>query len=158
MRNVRALLALPLLLAVMGAAPRAGAAADDDMGILLDAIRANKKALVAVNLNLTPDEATKFWPVYDKYQGEIAAVQDRLVKVIDDYNAHYQNLSDEDGTRIVRDFLAAEADRAKVRQSYAAPFGEALPGKKVARLYQIENKMDAVLRYQIAEVIPVIAQ
>jgi hypothetical protein len=157
MWNPRTLLAIPLVLAFAGVAP-AGAAEADEIDALLNAIRANKKALVAVNLKLTDAEAARFWPVFDKYQAELAAVQDRLAKVVEDYTAHFATLSNEDGNRIVRDYLAAEADRAKVRQAYAAPFAEAVPGKTVARFYQIENKMDAVLRYDLAAVIPVIEE
>jgi hypothetical protein len=152
----RTFLAIPFLFALAAGHVSADAATSDELDALLSAIRANKKALIAVNLQLSEAEGAKFWPVYDKYQGELAAVQERLAKVVEDYSAHFATLSDEDGTRIVRDFLAAESDRAKVRQSYAAPFGEVLPGKKVARFYQMENKMDAVLRYALAEVIPVI--
>jgi len=155
MWKARTLPALALLVALAGGTA-AGAAADDETTALVNAIRANRKALVAVNLRLTDAEAAKFWPVYDRYQAELAAVQDRLVEVIDDYSARFATLTDEDGNRIVRDFLACEADRAKVRQSYAAPFAEALPGKKVARFYQIENKMDAVLRHELAQAIPVV--
>jgi hypothetical protein len=68
---------------------------------------------------------------------------------------NYKNLSDEKATTIVTDYLTVEEDRAKLRRSYLPEFSKALPGRKVARLYQIENKMDAVLRYELAEEIPV---
>ena len=57
---------------------------------LLNAIRANRKALVAVNLKLTDDEAAKFWPVYDRYQKDLNAIGDRLLGVIQDYGARLE--------------------------------------------------------------------
>jgi len=67
-------------------------------------------------------------------------------------------LTDEKAMQIVKDYLAVEADRVKVRQDNLPAISAALPGKKVARFYQIENKMDAVVRYKLAETIPVVAQ
>ena len=154
MRTARVLLAALCILIVAGSAI-AGEAADADIDVLRDSIRANKKALVAANLALTDDEAKAFWPVYDRYEGELKAVNDRLLKVIEDYMTNYKGLADDKATTIVTDYLTVEEDRAKLRRSYLPEFSKALPGRKVARLYQIENKMDAVLRYELAEEIPV---
>ena len=114
--------------------------------------------MVAVNLRLTDEEAARFWPVYDRYQQDLAGVQDRLVKVIDDYTASFRNLSDEKAMKLVEDYLAAEADRAKVRRDHLAELAKTIPGRKVARFYQIENKMDAVVRYDLAATIPVVEE
>ena len=154
MHTARVLLTT-LCMLVVAASAIAGEAADADMDILRDSIRANKKALVAANLALTDDEAKAFWPVYDRYEGELKAVNDRLLKVIDDYMANYKGLADDKATTIVTDYLTVEEDRAKLRRSYLSEFSKTVPGRKVARFYQIENKMDAVLRYDLAEEIPV---
>lgn len=136
----------------------AGTADAANLQILLDTIRANRKALVAANLQLTDAEATAFWPLYDKYQAELNAVQDRAAKVIQEYTAAFPNLSDEKALQLANDWLAAEADRVKIRQTYLPQFEKVLPGRKVVRFYQIENKMDAVIRYDLAEEIPVVEQ
>jgi len=54
----------------------------------------------------------------------------------------------------LRDFPALE--RIKLRQSYLPQFGKILPGRTVARFFQIENKIDAVIRYDLASTIPVV--
>ena len=100
----------------------------------------------------------KFWPVYDRYQGELNAVHDRLVKVIEDYTATSATSPTSAPMKLVEDYLAVEADRAKVRRAYLAEFAKVLPGRKVARFYQIENKMDAVVRYDLAAEIPVVEE
>jgi hypothetical protein len=145
-------------MAVRAAPPPTGQAAQANLDVLLDAIRSNRKALVAVNLKLTDDEAAKFWPVYDRYQKEINAVGDRLVGVIQDYTANFSGLSDDKAMKLVDDYLAAEADRVKVKRAYVDEFAKTLPGRKVARFYQIENKMDAVIRYNLAATIPVVEE
>lgn len=129
-----------------------------NLEILRDTIRANKKALVAVNLKLSDEEAAQFWPVYDRYQQGLTEVHDRLVKVIEDYTAHLHDLSNEKALTLVDEYLSVEADRANVRRSYLGEIAKALPGRKVARFYQVENKMDAVLRYDLAAAIPVVEE
>jgi hypothetical protein len=142
--------------AVRAAEPGPTATGEADLQVLLDTIRANRKALIGVNLNLTSEEAAKFWPVYDRYQQEIGALGDRLVAVIEDYTAHFRDLSNDKALQLVEDYLAVEADRLKVRRAYLSEFAKILPGRTVARLYQIENKMDAVIRYDLAATIPVV--
>jgi hypothetical protein len=149
-----------LLIAVLcAAAPAfAGSAADTDFEILRDTIRANKKALVAASLTLTDAESDAFWPLYDRYEAELKAVNDRLVKVIEDYTKHYATLSDEQARKLSEDYLAVEEDRAALRRKYFGDFTKVLPGKKAARFYQIENKMNAVVRYDLASTIPVVEE
>jgi hypothetical protein len=147
-----------LMLLVLFAAPAraAGEAAKTNLEILRDTIRVNKKALVAANLDLTDPEAAKFWPVYDRYQADLIVVHDRLVKLIQVYTASFRDLSNEKAMQLVEEYLSVEAARVELRRIYLGEFAKALPGKKVARFYQIENKMDAVLRYDLAAEIPVI--
>lgn len=161
MPTLRHLLAALLFLGLSTTALHAepaeiGTAADNNLSVLLDAIRANRKAMVAINLQLTDDEAAKFWPVYDRYQNENNAVGDRLVALIADYTASFGSMSNSKAMKIVEQYLDIQADQVKVRRSYLDEFAKILPGRKVARFYQIENKMDAVVRYDLASTIPVI--
>ena len=137
---------------------RGGNADEASLEVLVDALRSNRKAMVAVNLTLTDEEAARFWPVYDRYQKELSAVGDRWVAVIADYTENFQNLSNEKAKKLLDDYLMTEADRIQVRRSYVPAFAAILPGRKLARLYQIENKMDAVIRYELAASIPVVEQ
>ncbi|HXV37048.1 MAG TPA: hypothetical protein VEC18_07855 [Myxococcota bacterium] len=141
-----------------GAASETGAADEASLEILRDTLRSNKKAIVDVNLALTDAEASAFWPVYDRYQQELKAVHDRLLRVIDDYAASFDGMTDEKAMQLVDDYLAAERDRVEVRRAYREPIAKALPGRKLMRFYQIENKIDAVLRYELAATIPVVEQ
>jgi hypothetical protein len=163
MSKLHVSLALSLIVGVSAAAVRAepasgGEATEASLEVLLNAVRSNRKALVAVNLGLTDAEAAKFWPVYDRYQKEINVVGDRWLAVIEDYVASFPDLSNEKATKLVEDYLAVEADRVQVRRSFVPDFAAVLPGRKLARLYQIENKMDAVIRYDLAARIPVVEQ
>jgi hypothetical protein len=158
MPRIRIMLAAVLTLALSATAGTAGEAAKANLDILIDSIRANKKALVAANLTLTDEEAARFWPLYDRYQEELNTVQDRAVKIIQDYTASFHDLSNEKAMKLADDWLSAEGDRVKVRRTYLDQFAKVIPGRKVVRFYQIENKMDAVLRYDLAGDVPVVGE
>jgi hypothetical protein len=148
-----------LLLVVLAAAPAGAGEADDaSMEILRDTLRSNKKALVAVNLALTDEEARAFWPVYDRYQAELTVVADRLLQVIDDYKRSFGSTTDDEARALVDSYLAVQRDRVALLDSYVERFAEILPGRTLMRFYQIENKIHTVMLYELAETIPVIAQ
>jgi hypothetical protein len=151
----RVLFGVALLL--LAALPVVASEADEASSeILLETLRSNRKAFVAANLSLSDEEAKAFWPVYDRYQQEMNAVGDRLLGVIDTYRQNFGKLSDQQATELVQEYLAVERDRVAVRRSYLEPISAVLPGRKVMRFYQLENKIDAVLRYDLAATIPVV--
>ena len=159
MRTVHSGSILWLLIAICLGVPAAAGEADEaSLEILVATIEANKKALVAVNLELEDAEVKAFWPVYDRYESELSSVNTRFAAVIDEYTKSFRSMSDEQARQLVKDFLAVERDRAELREKYLEPFSEALPGRKLVRFYQIENKIQAVVRYQLARDIPVIEQ
>jgi hypothetical protein len=150
-----------LLFAVMigGLVPTPALAQDkpaDTMQILLDKLQADKKLVVAEAMGLTESEAKAFWPVYDGYQKDLGAVGERTMALIKDYAANYQSMSDQAAKRLVDDYLAIEQDRVKLLQSYLPRFKKALPDRKVARYYQIENKIRAAVNWTLAEEIPLV--
>jgi hypothetical protein len=148
-----------LLLVVLAVAPAGAGEADEaSMEILRDTLRSNKKALVAVNLALSDEEARAFWPVYDRYQAELTVVGDRLLQLIEDYKRAFGTITDDEARKLVDAYLAVQRDRAALLQSYVEPFAEVLPGRTLMRFYQIENKIHTVMLYELAETIPVIAQ
>ncbi|MBW2290028.1 MAG: hypothetical protein JRG90_19705 [Deltaproteobacteria bacterium] len=148
-----------LLLVVLAAAPAGAGEADEaSTEILRDTLRSNKKALVAVNLALSDEEARAFWPVYDRYQAELTIVGDRLLQVIDDYTRTFGSTTDDEAHKLVGIYLAVQRDRVALLQAYVEPFAEVLPGRTLMRFYQIENKIHTVMLYELAASIPVIAQ
>jgi len=151
-----AILAVVVSTGVAHAADKVAAAPQSDQSILLDTIRANRKAFVAVNLGLSDEQAAKFWPLYDKYQTELNAIGDRMIAIVDDYSKSYGDLADDKAVKLMNDYLTAEADRVTLRSRYLPEFTKILPGRTVARFYQIENKMDAVIRYELAAAVPVV--
>jgi hypothetical protein len=111
---------------------------------------------VAANMDLTDAEGKVFWPIYDAYQKDLQGLNDRLSKTILAYADAYNNktLTDEQAMSLANAALAIDQDEVTMRKSYAAKLSGVLPGKKVARYLQIENKIRAVIRYDMAANIP----
>lgn len=130
------------------------------MQLVRDAAKSNKKALVAVNLKLTVTEEKGFWPLYDSFQGELDKINERLGNLIVDYAKEFNanSLSDEKAKQLMKDYLASEEDIIKLKKSYLSKFGSVIPGKKVMTYYQLENKIQAVIRFDLAEAIPLAQQ
>ena len=128
----------------------------DNMEFVLEKIRADKKLLVAENLQLTESEAKGFWPVYSRYQDELFLLRTRTAKLITDYAAAYDQMGNDAAKKLLDEYMTIEALGLKLRQAYLPKFRAVLPEVKVARYYQIENKIYAALVYEIAAKIPLV--
>ena len=128
----------------------------DNMDIVREKIRADKKLLVSEEMELTEKEANAFWPVYESYQKDLQKVNDRTLALIKEYADHYKTMTDAVAKKLLDDMLKIEADRQNLRKSYLPNFQKVLPAKKVARYYQIENKIEAVVKYELAKAIPLV--
>ena len=149
-----------LLAAVLGLGLATSAAAQQEpsanMQIVAEKIRADKKLLVASNMELTEAEAAKFWPVYDAYQADLGKLADRTIALIKDYAANYESMTDMAADKLLTEMLAIEKDRASLLNKYRDKFAATVSARKVARYYQIENKIRAVVNYQLADEIPLV--
>jgi hypothetical protein len=128
----------------------------DTMDALREKARAEKKVVVAAALDLTDSEATAFWPVYNAYQSDMVAHNDRVLKLVAAYAAAYQTMTDEAATLLLGEFLALEADHVALLSKYVPRFRRVLAPRKVARLYQVENKLRALVSYELAREIPLV--
>ena len=122
----------------------------------LERIRTEKKAWIALNMELTPAEADGFWAVYEGYQKELNQINTRLVKVIETYALHYRNntLTDESARKLTEESLAVDEAELKLRRTYAARLAKVLPARKVARYLQLEGKIHTQVRYELAANLP----
>lgn len=129
-----------------------------DMQILAQKVKADKKLLVAVNMQLTDAEASGFWPVYDAYQKDLEAIDGRLVRMIAAYADAYNAgpVANDTAKQLIDEYLAIEQDEAKMKRSYVPKLAEVLPGAKVARYIQVETKIRALVRYDLAGRIPLV--
>ena len=151
---------LVIAIMVFGFAPL-GVAQDkpaDNMQILRDKIKADKKLVVATNMELTESEAKDFWPIYDEYQRDLEKINRRLVSLLESYAADFRgkSLTDEKAKKLIEEAVAIEQAEANLKSTYAPKLSKVLPVKKVARYLQIENKIRAVIKYDLAQGVPLV--
>lgn len=129
-----------------------------NMEILRDKVVADKKFVVSNNMKLTEAEAKAFWPIYDAYQQDLHQINERMAKVINDYALAYNKgaVLDETAKKLLDEAIAVEQAEVKLKQSYVPKLSKVLPGVKVARYMQIENKIRAIVRYELASAIPLV--
>ncbi|MFI5182338.1 MAG: hypothetical protein ACHQPI_13205 [Thermoanaerobaculia bacterium] len=140
-----------------GAQPAAQAAPTrNDIEILRQKIGADKKLLVSDNLGLTDAEAKAFWPVYGEYQKELQAINQRLVRAIKTYADAYNRgpIPDATAKSLIAESLSIEEAEFMMRKSFVPKLEKVLPEAKVARYLQIENKIRAVVKLDLAANIP----
>ena len=150
------MIAPALMLLLLAAAPALAEEKTDSMEALRDAIQADKKAYISEYLHLTQAEGKEFWPYYNSYQFDLQKVNERLVKLINDYSKTYQNMSDQDAVKMVNEYLAIERDQLKLKELYFRTLRKTLPVKKVTRYMQLENKINALVRFELAKKIPLV--
>jgi hypothetical protein len=128
----------------------------NSMETLREEAKADKKALTAENLKLTATEGKAFWPLYESFQIDIAKSNDRRYNLIKDYAKEYKarSLSDKKAKDIISTYLVIEEDLLKLTKSYLDKLSAVLPDKKVMTYWQMENKIQAVIRFDCAINIP----
>ena len=160
-KALRALLSVTALMVVIAAFPVSGLTQDkpsDNMQILREKIKADKKLVVAANMELTESEAKGFWPVYEQYQKDLATINQRIVKLIESYAADYRTktLTDEKAKKLTDEMVAIEQAEAGLKTSSVPKLRKVLPERKVARYLQIENKIRAIVKYEFASAVPLV--
>ena len=128
----------------------------DNMKFVVEKIRADKKLFIAENMQLTETEAKAFWPVYDQYQAELFLLRARTIKLVNDYAENYKKMTEDIAKNLLDAYMTIETLRPKLLQTFLPRFRQVLPEVKVVRYYQIENKINAGLMYELAANIPLI--
>jgi hypothetical protein len=115
---------------------------------------AQRSAIIRQNMDLTDAEAAKFWPVENAYALEVRKLVDRRVLLIRQYFAQYGQLGDAATEKFARAVFDLEADRVRLKQKWFGKFAAAVPARKAARFFQLENQVDAVIDLKVAAAMP----
>jgi len=129
-----------------------------NMDILRQKIKSDKKLLVAQNLNLTDAEGAAFWPVYEAYQKELQQINGRLTATINAYADAYNKgpVANDAAKKLIDEALAIDDAELQLKKTEIPKVMAALPAMKAARYIQIENKIRAAIRYELAASIPLV--
>ena len=138
-----------------GASSRA--ISDEEIQIMRSDIRDHRKKITAANMTLTPDEAAKFWSIYDQYIQETIKVNDLRWALIKEYAANYSTMTDE----VALDYMTKSSDVDQrliaLRMKYVPIFQKILSTKKTAQWYQVDRRIELLLDTQMGSLIPVVS-
>jgi hypothetical protein len=116
----------------------------------------DRRDLVKANMLLTQSEGAIFWPLYDEYRAARSELGDRKVRLITDFAARIDTMSQEEAQRLTKEFLAIEKQKIAIKESYVAKMSKVLSSRTVARFFQIDQKLDASYDLILAARIPLI--
>lgn len=141
-------------------APSAGdqnqVASDQDIEMLRQNIRAQRKEITAANMPLTPDEATKFWPIFDQYRKEAIKPNDDRWALMKEYATNYNTMTDAQAQDLMKRATAVDQQLLALRMKYVPQFEKVISAKKTALWYQIDRRIDLMIDVQFASLIPVV--
>lgn len=134
----------------------ADAITDQQLALLRRDIRSIKKRLITANLTLTDSEATKFWQVYEEYSADMGKIIDTRTAIIKEYSNEYGTLTDAQADSLIRRWLDADIELAKLRQRYVPIFRNILSGKTVATFFQLDRRISMMIDLQITSQLPLV--
>jgi hypothetical protein len=129
---------------------------DANIQLMRQDVRSQRKKVVAANLPLTETEATKFWPLYDRYVGETIKVNDVRFALIKDYAKNYQTTTDEQADSFIKRWLALDQDNTQLRLKFIPEFEKVISHKKTATFFQIDRRVGLMIELQLAAQVPLL--
>lgn len=147
-----------LIVCIPAAAQQQTDAATQDPAVIeaRSLLQAGREDIVRDEIRLTASEAAAFWPAYEAYQSDIMVVRDRQANLIANYIEKYRaaSVSNDLANALVDDYLDIKSDLLRIQRKHTKRFRKALPPRKAARFYQLENKLDAELDVRLARFVP----
>ena len=156
MRNALYLCLLP----VLWSSGRCVAAEDANVMQQIQVVRSltegERQRTLVDGARLSSTEMAAFVPLYQEYRRHVVDVNDELLRLLQDYSKEYESLDDSEARALTRRWFATERERLELKERYAKKFEAALPATKVARVMQIENRLDLLQLVGAASVIPLV--
>lgn len=128
----------------------------DNVSLLRQDLRAKKKSLIAANLTLTPDQATKFWPVYDQYTADLVKINDTKYALIKEYSETWGTMTDDQAVSLTKRSLDVDAQVTQLRLRYIPIFNKVVPGTTTATFFQIDRRIQAMIDLQLSSQLPLV--
>lgn len=119
-------------------------------------LKAQKVALVTLNMGLTDAQSQIFWPIYRKYDAELTTLNDQAIALIKDYAANYDKMTDAKAGELMKGTLSLMDKRLKLLVKVCDDFAKALDPVVAAKFMQCERQITAALDLQIGSQMPLI--
>ena len=127
----------------------------DIQGIRKD-IREVAKEIVAQNVELTPDQAKIFWPLYDEYAAEVKLLGDKEVKLTEEYMLNFYLMEEKTASNLLDDVLNLERDKQSLKSEYIRKMKKVLPAKVVGKFYQVDKRINLLIEAEKMSRIPML--
>jgi Spy/CpxP family protein refolding chaperone len=129
---------------------------EQDIQLLRENIRADRKKIMAANMVLTSEQATKFWPIYDQYQAELNKIGDTRWQWMKEYAASYPNVTAEQAQGFMARSTQVDQQMIALREKYVPIFEKVISPKQAALWYQIDRQIDLIINVQLASLLPLV--
>jgi hypothetical protein len=130
---------------------------NSSMEALRAKLQADEKGFVSQHLDLTDAEAKAFWPLYDAYKGELEKLNVRIGAVLNEFLEVQSHgpLPNDLSKKLLADMASIEKNELDAKLAHLKKVEKVLPPYKVVRCAQLENKIRAILKYDLAAQIPI---
>ena len=126
----------------------------DEIELTRQEVRANRQDIIRRLLDLTEQQSQAFWPIYRSYQEESAKLGDQRVVLIETYLKNSATLTDEQAKELLKQSFKLREKQLSLQKKYVGKYQKVIPGVKVARLYQVDNVLDAVIQANLHAQMP----
>ena len=147
--------AIALLLS-LSATVSAQSPMDEQIALARPSAHTDRQVLIMGNMHFTSDESAQFWPAWKQYRAAMAANNDRLLALIKDFAEHYEEMDDLKARELLTDHFSVDMQNVVIKKNFAKEIAKFMPEKKVLRIIQIENKLDAAMKMKLASEIPLV--
>ena len=119
-------------------------------------LKADRKVIIAEEMNFSAKESEAFWPVYRSYRSEVERIGDRMTKLVLQYADLYPDVPEAKASEMLSEYARIERELPSVRKTYYKKMAKVIPASKVFRFAQLENRLDLGTRLALANSIPVL--
>jgi len=130
--------------------------AQDDLKAASEVIKHQKKIYLEKIMELNAREKEAFWALYAEYESGLSKLRSKRIELAIKFLQNHGSLSDAEALDMLNQKLELDGADLKFKQSYVAKFMKVLPGRKVVRFYQAENRFDTAATAELYRNIPVI--
>jgi hypothetical protein len=134
--------------------PQVLVASDQDLQMLRQDLRRQKQKIIAENLPMNEQQATKFWAIYGRYTDELKQINDEKYRLVKEYGEQYNTMTNDQALIYIRRWLEVDAQVHDLRLKYVPEVSQVLPGKKTATFFQLDRRISIMIDLQLASQMP----
>lgn len=127
---------------------------DEDIQLMRQDVRSQRKQIVAANLTLTDAESVKFWPVYDRYVVDHSKIYDTRYDLIKEYAKNYNTMTEQQADSFIKRWTTTEEKMAQLRLKWIPEFEKVISAKKTATFFQIDRRLGLLVELKLSSEIP----